>query len=115
MINLGVIGSRTFDNYKFLEKALNYFFSTKIESIISGGAKGADSLAEEFAKQKGIKIVVHKPNWDEFGKSAGFKRNHQIVEESDILVAFWDGESKGTKHSIKLAKDKKIPTFIFYI
>ena len=73
------------------------------DSIVSGGARGADSLAEKYAAEKGIPITVVPAEWDKYGKSAGYRRNVQIVAESDEVVAFWDGESKGTQHTIDIA------------
>ena len=73
------------------------------ECIISGGAKGADSLARQYANEHAIAIVEYKPEWDKYGRAAGFIRNTDIVNNSDMIIAFWDGKSKGTKHSIGLA------------
>ena len=72
--------------------------------IISGGANGADTLAEMFADKFGCPILIIRPDWDAYGKRAGFLRNEEIVNEADVVLAFWDGESKGTKHTINLTK-----------
>ena len=107
----GIVGSRNFDNYAFLKEMLSWY---DIKKIISGGAKGADSLAKKYATEYNIPVVEFLPDWDRFGKSAGYKRNTQIVEASEALIAFWDGVSKGTKHSIDLADTKGIPIYIFW-
>ena len=101
MNKVAVIGSRTFDNYKLLKETLD---SLKIDLIVSGGAKGADSLAEQYAKENGIETIIHQAEWEKFGRKAGPIRNEYIIRDSDIVVAFWNGKSTGTYHSINLAK-----------
>ncbi len=101
-MKIAVIGSRTFDNYKLLCEILKT--EDSIIEIISGGARGADSLAKKYAKENNIKLIEFIPDWDTFGKSAGFRRNIDIVTRANKIIAFWDGVSKGTKHSINLAK-----------
>jgi len=78
--------------------------SEGITEIISGGARGADTLAEMYARHRALPVKVFPAEWDKYGKSAGFRRNADIVKNSDIIVAFWDGKSKGTKHTIDLAR-----------
>jgi hypothetical protein len=106
-IKLGVIGSRIFDFYEILKEELTNY---NIATIVSGGAKGADSLAKKYSEEYNIPIIEYLPQWNVFGNKAGFIRNELIVKESDELIAFWDGESKGTLSSIKLAEkhNKKI-------
>ena len=65
----------------------------KIDTIVSGGAFGADALAEHYAKWKRLKYKIHRPDWKKYGKLAGFIRNKLIINDCDILVAFWDGTS----------------------
>lgn len=101
-MRIAIIGSRSFDNYEYLKKCLLQYI-TKGSHIISGGASGADSLAQQFAKEHGLPITIYYPDWNNLGKKAGFIRNKTIIENSDLVVAFWDGESKGTKSSIDLA------------
>jgi len=98
---IGVVGSRTFNNYQYMKNILDKLFSCN--KIISGGAIGADSLAARYAKENNIELEEFLPDWNRYGKSAGFKRNKQIVDASDIIVAFWDGESRGTANTISLA------------
>lgn len=99
-MQVGVIGSRSFNDYNLLEKTLNELNS--INTIVSGGARGADSLAEVYANSNDIELVVFKPDWS-IGRQAAAIRNLKIVENSDVLVAFWDGSSKGTKMTIDMA------------
>lgn len=99
---LGVVGSRSFKNYTLLKESLEPLSITK---IVSGGARGADSLAIEYAKEFNIPYYEYLPNFGRYGYPAAlFKRNVEIVEASDVLVAFWDGTSKGTQHAINFTK-----------
>lgn len=123
-MTLGIVGSRTFDDYKLLEDTIiNHFCSYDIDNgwvpdfnkFISGGAKGADSLGRLYCeKYSNIEIVEFLPDWKSWGKSAGFRRNEEIIKNVDVLLAFWDSVSKGTQHSLGLAKKYKKPTFIVY-
>ncbi len=105
LIKLAIVGSRTITDIKFLNGAIIMHLKNKIISeIISGGAKGVDSLAEQYAKEKNIPITIFLPDWDQHGKKAGYLRNIQIAKYSDVILAIWDGKSKGTEHTINLAK-----------
>jgi hypothetical protein len=115
-MNIGIVGSRTFTDYTYFCKCLlELIFIERINKIISGGARGADSLGERFAKEYGINFDIFVAEWDLFGKSAGFKRNKSIVDESDLIIAFWDGKSKGTKDTLNKAAKSKKTSIIFYI
>ena len=109
-----IIGSRTCTSRKFVFPILDKILHSG-DIVVSGGAKGADSLAEEYARQMGFTVVVYKAMWDLYGKSAGFKRNVQIIDDADEIIAFWDGKSKGTRHSINLAKAAKKPVHVYWI
>ena len=97
-----IVGSRNFEDYDLMEEVLDAY--TNLDVIISGGAKGADSLARHYAVVNDIKLIEFIPEWSKYGRSAGFKRNKLIIEDCDICIAFWDTKSKGTKSSINLAK-----------
>ena len=104
-MKIAIVGSRSFNNYELLEKeAKKILLDDNNSEVISGGAKGADSLAKRFAIENNLKIIEFLPDWEKHGKSAGPIRNKQIVESSDFVLAFWDGESRGTKNSIDNAK-----------
>ena len=79
-----------------------------ITEVISGGAKGADQLAERYAKENGIKLTVIKADWTK-GKEAGPLRNQQIIEAAEQVLALWDGQSKGTADTIRRAKKLQKP------
>lgn len=101
-MNLGIVGSRDFDNYLIFCDKVDAVREThpEIDTIVSGGARGADSYAEKYAHENGLNLIVHQADWNKYGRAAGFKRNQLIWDDSDVIIAFWDGESKGTKHTI---------------
>jgi hypothetical protein len=99
-----IAGSRTFNDYEYLEKKCDTLLSKKENiKIISGGASGADKLGERYSKKKGYKLSVFLADWNRFGKSAGPRRNKKMGDNADALIAFWDGQSRGTKHMIDYA------------
>ena len=110
-----IAGSRDFNDYKLLKKSAIEIITKKtmlpdLTRIISGGARGADTLGERFANEMGLEISRFIPDWDGLGKRAGYVRNAEMakfaVEDGNygVLIAFWDGQSRGTKHMIDLAK-----------
>jgi len=106
VFHLGVIGSKSFTDYELFKSKISQIvkkLQAKYSKIVfvSGGGKDADSFARKYAKENAIEIIEFIPDWDKLGKSAGFIRNQDIVDKSDLLVAFWDGKSKGTLHSMK--------------
>jgi len=105
-MKIAIVGSRSFSDYNLLKKSMNSFIkdsSISITHIVSGGAKGADSLAHQYANENNLQMIVFKPDWKKFGKRAGIVRNSDIIENADIILAFWDGLSSGTKNSIDKA------------
>ena len=74
------------------------------DEIVSGGAVGIDSCAEEYAKKNGLKLTVFLPQYERYGRAAPIVRNQTIVDYADKIVAFWDGKSKGTLSVIKYAE-----------
>ena len=128
-VKIIICGSRSFNDYQFLERTVREVFrnltqqgilygspakDAEIIEIISGGAQGADILGEWFAQQYGLWVKVMLADWDKNGKQAGIIRNCEMVDyvaDSDcygMVIAFWDGESKGTQHCFNYAKDKKL-------
>lgn len=110
---IAVIGSRTFNDYDLLRVTILSKFSPRdIREIVSGGARGADKLGERFAQEFGLKTNIFLPDWEKYGKQAGFIRNTDIIKNSDIVLAFWDEKSTGTLDSINTAKKLNIPVII---
>lgn len=104
-MNLAVIGSRDFTNYGLFTRIMDKLLQKKhISKIVSGGARGADKLAERYSQENDIPILILPALWDKHGKSAGYIRNHDIWKNSDLGIAFWNGKSKGTKHSFDIAR-----------
>lgn len=93
-------GSRTI-TYINLDTWLN---PSEIGCVVSGGANGVDTLAEQWAKRHNIEFVAFPAHWDRWGKRAGMLRNEDMCNFADILVSFWDGKSSGTKHAIDYMK-----------
>ncbi|PLX00218.1 MAG: hypothetical protein C0594_15955 [Marinilabiliales bacterium] len=110
-MKIAVIGSRTFDDAKFLSETLD---AHNISLLISGGASGADALAEQYAHQKGVKTHIIKPDYKRFGRGATFVRNKEIVLSSEMLIAFWDGKSKGTQYTIEMARTHNVKVQVKY-
>lgn len=73
--------------------------------IISGGARGIDACAREYAISHGIKLTEFLPEYEKYGKNAPLKRNITIIEAADIVLAFWDGKSHGTKFVIEKCRE----------
>ena len=107
-----VAGGRDFNAHKLLANKLIKITSEDLKdyivSIVSGMARGADMMAYDFAIQHQVAIYEFPANWDKFGKSAGYRRNAEMANFSQGLLAFWDGKSHGTKHMIDAARSKKL-------
>ena len=105
MINLAIVGSRTFDNYDILKNKINTFIESYgiPDMIISGGAKGADTLARKYATDNNIKMIEFLPDWT-LGKHAGLLRNTEIIKLSTHVIAFPSKNGSGTQDSINKAK-----------
>lgn len=108
-MKVAVIGSRGLT----IENLENYLPKNTTE-ILSGGAKGVDTSAREYAISHGLKLTEFKPDYARFGKGAPLKRNLQIIDCADLVLAFWDGSSKGTKFVINKCKElgKEIKIYI---
>ena len=106
-----VVGSRNFSDYELMKNKLDYLLKNQGSRIVivSGGAKGADSLAERYAKEKGYRTMIFHADWS-LGKKAGYIRNREMhsflsKQKKRGVVAFWDGKSNGTRHSFSLAEE----------
>ncbi|UOE39715.1 DUF2493 domain-containing protein [Chryseobacterium oryzae] len=113
-MNIAIVGGRDFNDYDLLKKTLNKFIENKsfLNAIVSGGALGADKLAEKYAAELQVDMIVYKPNHKKHGRLAALYRNTEIIEASDIVFAFWDGKSRGTLDSVTKAKKLEKTLFI---
>lgn len=105
MYRVIIAGGRSFNDYEMLREFMDKMLVNMNDSIqiVCGTARGADTLGEDYAKERGYDINYFPADWDKYGRAAGYKRNVQMTENADALVAFWDGKSKGTKHMIDIA------------
>lgn len=104
-IKLAIVGSRSFSDKSIFDRTmLRLEEEYEISTIVSGGARGADSMGENYADRNGIDKIIFRPDWNKYGKAAGFIRNEDIIKNCDVCVAFWDGGSHGTKHDIDLCE-----------
>jgi len=111
---LAVVGSRDFDDFELFVKIMDRLRLVKvIDVIISGGAKGVDSMARHYSEVNGIDFEEYLSDWDKHGRSAGFIRNQTIWDNSTSGIAIWDGISKGTAHSFEISKKQNKPLIIF--
>ncbi len=113
-MRLIVAGGRFFNDYTLMKRKLDIILS-KVEEpieIVSGKANGADTLGERYARENGYPVKDFYAQWGLYNKRAGYLRNKDMAEYATHCVCFWDGESKGTKHMIDLAKDCGLPTRI---
>jgi len=116
-MNVAIVGSREFDNYDSLREVMYTLYPSPdmITSIVSGGARGADTLAERFATEHDLPMRVFKADWETWGVRAGYMRNKLIVDSATEVVAFWNGKSNGTRHTIELAeKNHKLRKLVIF-
>jgi len=100
-----IAGGREFDNYKQLCEVCDHMLQNKTNiEVVSGVARGADTLGEKYANERGYAIRRFPADWDKHGLGAGHIRNEQMAKYGDALIAFWDGSSKGTKNMIEVAR-----------
>lgn len=104
-----IAGTRDFSDYDLLTQVCDHMLSnSKSVEIVSGGARGADLLGERYARERGYQCKIFPADWEKYGKAAGFKRNSEMANYAECLIAFWDGTSRGTQHMINMAKKKNL-------
>ena len=104
-MKLAIVGSREFENYDLLCAEVAKIRETqKIELIVSGGAKGADTLAKKYAALNHIPLMEFLPDYERFGRGAPLQRNTLIVQNADWVLAFVTASSKGTWDTIRKAQ-----------
>lgn len=106
-----IAGSRFITDYNLVVLAVKES-GFDITEVVCGAANGVDSLGERYAKENGIKLSYFYADWKGLGKLAGIKRNEQMGNYGEALIAVWDGKSPGTKHMINFAKKKKLLTYV---
>lgn len=106
MFRVIIAGGRLFDDYTYLKDSMDYLLQNVKDEItvVCGKARGADTLGERYAEERGYAVHYFPADWDRYGKPAGHIRNEEMAKNADALVAFWDGKSRGTKDMIKLAR-----------
>jgi YspA, cpYpsA-related SLOG family len=110
-MQLIIAGSRTFTDYQLLCQTLAPD-RHRITQVITGGAKGADQLGYRWAWKHTIRHQLFRADWERFGKSAGVRRNYQMAQAGDLLLAFWDGRSAGTQHMISCMQQLRKPVVV---
>ena len=115
MFKVIIAGSREFDNYDMLKEKCDKILSRKVNEgeeivIVSGTARGADTLGEKYAEERGYKIERYPANWDKYGKRAGYLRNKKMAEVSNACIVFLSSkaENKGSKMMISIATEEKL-------
>lgn len=111
-MRLIIAGSRGFDNYAALCRAV-FVYGLRPSVIISGTARGADQLGEMFAACHGVPVERFPADWNRHGKRADYLRNAEMANNADALPAFWDGESRGTRHMIDLAEKAGLAVYVW--
>lgn len=117
-----VAGSRSFDDYGLLCEVMYQLFAHRGPGtapdyqdliLISGTARGADRLGMRWARDRHIPIYKYPADWDRHGPAAGPIRNREMAADGDVLVAFWDGESRGTKNMIHEAVREGLEVHVY--
>ena len=113
IVHCGIVGSRSITSSEYVFSVLDFYLSRLLEEnevvIVSGGAIGIDSLGAQWAEQRKLKTEIYLPDYKQYGKSATFLRNQQIIDNSDYLIAIQENSSRGTQNSIDKAAKKNIP------
>jgi len=114
-----VAGSRGFNDYAVLQTVCDKLLAKKKQThnivIISGTARGADTLGEQYARERGYTVERFPADWRQYGKAAGSIRNRLMADNANALIAFWDGRSAGTKNMVMEAQKKGIAVRIYNI
>ena len=107
-----IAGGRNITDTGIIESALGEL-PWQISEVVSGGAKGVDQMGEEWAERNGVPVKQFKADWKTYGRAAGPKRNEQMAEYGEALLAIWDGQSKGTANMIRNAEKCGLVVHVF--
>ncbi|MFG6353135.1 MAG: DNA-protecting protein DprA [Oscillospiraceae bacterium] len=107
-MKIAVIGSR-----ELQVDHLEDYLPEGVTEIVSGGARGVDSCARDYALQHGLKLTELLPEYEKYGRGAPLRRNITIIEYADHVLAFWDGKSRGTKYVIDNCKKRNISVAVY--
>lgn len=124
-----IAGGRDFDDFDYLYDKMvqtlggtfwnehacaeEFDFNVRDIMILSGKARGADTLGERFAEQCGIKVIEFAADWDKHGKAAGPIRNEELAQNADVAIVFWDGKSRGSRNMIDNALKYGLELHVF--
>ncbi len=108
-MKVAVVGSRG------LDVDVTPYIPPETAEIITGGARGIDTLAEQYARERGIPVRIFRPAYEVLGKWATLARNDQIVNAADMVVAIWDGVSRGTQYTIRRAMKLHKPVKVYVV
>jgi hypothetical protein len=106
-----IAGSRSITSYPVITLAV-YQSGFDITEVVSGTARGVDTLGEQWATLSGISVKRFPADWGRLGKRAGHERNHQMLQYADALIAVWDGKSPGTRSMIGIARTALMPVYV---
>lgn len=102
-MKIAIVGSRDYPN---LNRVREFVKALPVGTVVvSGGARGVDYVAATTARIRGLEVIEYLAEWEQYGQRAGYLRNKDIVAAADRVVAFWDGRSRGTQHTIQLATE----------
>ena len=106
-----IAGSLSIKDQSHVDKAVEES-KFNIDTVITGGSKSIDTLAESWAFSNDKNLIVMNADWETYGRAAGYRRNVSMAESADALIAIWDGKSQDTMHMINIARDKGLKTYV---
>ena len=108
-MRVAIVGSRNIENEENVYELLCRYIPANTTEIVSGGATGIDTLAEIYAEKNRLRLTVFKPDYKAFGKRAPLVRNEEIIRHAQYVLAFWDGISHGTAHTVATCVTLGVP------
>jgi hypothetical protein len=113
-LNLGIVGSRTFSDKDLIFAWLDRINKDlgPFDKVLTGDSQGADLIAESWAKKREIDVKICYADWTNLGDKASFLRNISVIDGSDFVIAFWDGDSNGTAHAIRITRMANKPLLV---